>query len=82
MTTTSKRQVTLPVDLGKELGLRPGHRVLIEQQIVEGEMVWILRRAKPDWSWVGAARRYGKGKSNRWADVKRSIARGWSSGGS
>ena len=27
--------------------------------------------------WFGAARRYAKGRSHRWADVKRNIARGW-----
>ena len=77
MTITSKRQATLPAALCGELGLRPGSRVVLQRRVIDGERVWVLRSRKPDWSWIGAARRYAKGKSHRWADVKRSIARGW-----
>lgn len=80
MTITTKRQATLPAALCEELGVGPGHRVLLERRVLEGETVWVLRGGKPDWSWVGAARRYGKRKSHRWAEVKRSIARGWGRG--
>ena len=57
--------------------MRPGSRVSLERRVIDGETVWVLRSLKPDWSWIGAARRYAKGKSHRWTDVKRSIARGW-----
>jgi len=77
MTITSTRQATLPAALCEEIGLRPGSWVVLQRRVLDGETVWVLRSRKPDWSWIGAARRYAKGKSHRWADVKRSIARGW-----
>ena len=77
MTITSKRQATLPVALCQELGLRPGEKVDLDRRVVNGETVWVLRGRRLDWSWIGAARRYGKGKRHRWAGVRRSIERGW-----
>ncbi len=77
MTITAKRQATLPAALCKELGLGPGSQVVLQRRVIDGETVWVLRNRKPDWSWIGAGRRWARGKSHRWADVKRSIARGW-----
>jgi len=74
---TAKRQATLPAALCEDLGVGPGERIILERRVIDGETVWVLRSSKPDWSWVGAARRYGRGKSHRWRDVRRSIARGW-----
>jgi hypothetical protein len=65
---TTKRQATLPAALCEELGVGPGDH---------GSPAWVLRAAKPDWSWVGAARPWCRGKSHRWDDVERSIERGW-----
>jgi bifunctional DNA-binding transcriptional regulator/antitoxin component of YhaV-PrlF toxin-antitoxin module len=75
---TTKRQATLPVSLCDEMGVRPGDRIEAERRVVGGKTVWVLRGSKPDWSWFGAARKYAKGKSHRWKDVRRSIDRGWS----
>jgi len=58
MTITSKRQATLPAALCEEIGLRPGSRVVLQRRVLDGETVWVLRSRKPDWSWIGAARRY------------------------
>ena len=69
-----------PTALCRELGLKPGSRVTLERRTLDGEAVWVIRGPAPDWSWVGAARHYATGKSNRWTDVKRSIARGWAGG--
>jgi len=77
---TTKRQATLPAALCEELGVRPGDRIDAERRVVGGETVWVLRGSKPDWSWFGAARKYGKGKSHRWKDVRRGIERGWAAG--
>jgi bifunctional DNA-binding transcriptional regulator/antitoxin component of YhaV-PrlF toxin-antitoxin module len=77
MTITSKRQATLPVALCQELGLRPGEKVNLDRRVVNGETVWVLRGRRLDWSWFGAARRYGKGKRHRWTGVRQSIERGW-----
>jgi hypothetical protein len=38
--------------------------------------VWLLRASQPDWSWVGIARRFARGKSHRLDDIRRSVARG------
>jgi len=77
MSITAKRQATLPAALCEELGVGPGSRVTLERRVIDGETVWVLRGRSLDWSWFGAARRYAKGRSHRWADVKRNIARGW-----
>jgi bifunctional DNA-binding transcriptional regulator/antitoxin component of YhaV-PrlF toxin-antitoxin module len=74
---TTKRQATLPAALCEELGIRPGDTLDVDRRTVGGETVWVLRGRKPDWSWLGAARHYAKGKSHNWAAIKRSIARGW-----
>ena len=75
---TTKRQATLPRALCDELGVRPGDRIEAERRVVNGETVWVLRGARPDWSWFGAASKYGRRKSHRWEDIRRSINRGWS----
>jgi len=55
----------------------PGDTLDLDRRTIGGETVWVLRGRKPDWSWLGAARHYGKGKSHDWAAIERSIARGW-----
>ena len=77
---TAKRQATLPAALCDELGVKPGDRIEAERRMVNGQTVWVLRGSKPDWSWFGAARKYAKGRSHRWDDVRRSIERGWCAG--
>ena len=81
MTLTSKRQATLPVDLCRELGVMPGEKIELDRRVVDGETVWVLRGHRLDWSWFGAARRYGKGKKHRWTEIRRSIERGWAGRG-
>ncbi len=77
---TAKRQATFPASLCDELGVGPGDDVLVERRIVGKQLVWVLRGRKPDWSWVGAARKYAEGKSHRWTDVEQAIAEGWARG--
>jgi bifunctional DNA-binding transcriptional regulator/antitoxin component of YhaV-PrlF toxin-antitoxin module len=77
LTVTAKRQATLPAALCEELGVKAGDKIEAERRVVNGETLWVLRGCKPDWSWFGSARKYGKGKSHRWKDIRRSIARGW-----
>jgi len=71
---TSKRQATLPAALCEELGVGPGDALDVERR------VWVLRGKNLDWSWIGVARQYAKGRSHKLSDVKRSIERGWSRG--
>jgi bifunctional DNA-binding transcriptional regulator/antitoxin component of YhaV-PrlF toxin-antitoxin module len=74
---TAKRQATLPAALCEELGVGPGDTLTLERHELDGEPVWVLRSPKPDWSWAGSLREYAEGKSHDWADIERSIARGW-----
>ncbi|MBI2922773.1 MAG: hypothetical protein HYY18_17100 [Planctomycetes bacterium] len=73
---TSKRQVTFPRSLCEELKLTPGCRIQLVRRVVRGRVEYVLVPPEPDWSWVGAARKYAKGKSHRWSDIEKSISRG------
>jgi hypothetical protein len=74
---TATRQATLPIALCHELGVAPGDHIVAERRVIDGETMWVLRGSKPDWSWFAAPKKYGRGRSNRWGDVRRSIERGW-----
>jgi bifunctional DNA-binding transcriptional regulator/antitoxin component of YhaV-PrlF toxin-antitoxin module len=74
---TAKRQATLPAALCEELGVGPGDTLMLERREIDGEAVWVLRAPKPDWSWAGSLREYVVGKSHDWAEIERSIERGW-----
>ncbi|MBM4038585.1 MAG: hypothetical protein FJ290_08735 [Planctomycetes bacterium] len=55
--------------------LRPGDQVAVEQRVVDGEEVWVLRRDEPAVpSWFGCLRRYAEGKSHSMDAIRRSIA--------
>lgn len=74
---TAKRQATLPAALCEELGVGPGDNLVAERRVIRRETVWVLRPRRPDWSWLGAARGYAEGKSHRWREIRRGIAKGW-----
>lgn len=65
------------MELCKELGVGPGDRLEVERRTIEGETVWVLRAPKPDWSWFGALRSYGEGKSHDLDAIEASIIRGF-----
>lgn len=73
---TSKRQATLPAELCADLGVGPGDKIEVDRRTVGGDVVWVLRARKPDWSWLGAAKKYAEGRTHDWDDVEKSIARG------
>lgn len=73
---TSKNQVTFPKDALKELRVRPGDRMQLVREVRDGRVTWRIVPPEPDWSWVGGARQYAKGKSHRMEDIRRSIGRG------
>ncbi len=70
---TSKRQATLPVDLCNALGVGPGDRLRLEPRSIDGESVWVIRAARPDWSWYGALSAYAMGASHDLADIHASV---------
>jgi bifunctional DNA-binding transcriptional regulator/antitoxin component of YhaV-PrlF toxin-antitoxin module len=76
ITLTTKRQATLPKQLCEDLHVGPGDHLEVERRTLEGEVIWLLRPPGPDWSWIGSARRYARGKSHRLDDIRESIARG------
>lgn len=73
---TSKRQVTFPVALCKDMGLEPGDRLDLESRFVEGEQVWVIRPQADKFSWIGALKGYGKNRPHDMKKIRRSIARG------
>lgn len=75
ITMTSKRQATFPKQLCDELRLNPGCRIQLVRRVAHGRVEYVLVPPEPDWSWVGAARKYAKGKSHRMEDIRRSIGR-------
>lgn len=77
---TSKRQATFPAALCRELGVRPGDKLVLERREVDGEPAWLLRKPHPDWSWAGSLREYGRGRSHDLEAIERSIERGRSGG--
>ncbi|MBM4034774.1 MAG: AbrB/MazE/SpoVT family DNA-binding domain-containing protein [Planctomycetes bacterium] len=80
---TAKRQITLPHALCEQMGLKRGDRLALEKRVVDGEELWVLRRAPiagnglppPDFSWFGCLRRYAKGKSHSMDAIRKSIAK-------
>lgn len=73
---TSKRQVTLPVQICEELGVEAGDTLLLERAQMEGRQAWLLRpRRERKERWAGSLRKYAVGKSHDMRDVRASIAR-------
>lgn len=76
MKITARRQATLPRDLCDEMGVGPGDRLEAHRRVVDGEVVWVLRPVRPDWSVLGRLERFARGKSHDLDDVRASVAAG------
>jgi bifunctional DNA-binding transcriptional regulator/antitoxin component of YhaV-PrlF toxin-antitoxin module len=72
---TTKRQATLPVELCRELGVRPGDELRIEKKLIRGERVWTLQPGSPPDSWFGSLRKYARGKSHSLESIRGSIGK-------
>jgi len=71
---TSKRQATFPRAVCKEMDVKPGDALTLEQRVVDGERVWILRpEARSDAEWFGCLRSYARGKPHGMAAIRKSI---------
>ena len=60
---TSKRQVTFPAEVCKNLGIEPGDELeLIPAVGKDGERVWQLKKAgqTPEREWLGSLNEYGR----------------------
>jgi bifunctional DNA-binding transcriptional regulator/antitoxin component of YhaV-PrlF toxin-antitoxin module len=79
---TSKRQATLPKTLCEEMGIHNGDTIQVEPATVKGKRVWVLVPPQtPTTPWFGCLRKYAKGKSHDMKAIRKSIERGWGSGG-
>ena len=71
---TSKRQVTFPVQLCRELGIQPGDELVLERkEIGEGD-VWVLKlKSEHSQTWFGRLSKYASDKSHDMEDIRASI---------
>lgn len=70
---TSKRQVTFPVEVCRELGVETGSEIYLEKRRIENHTEWILRPRRDEENWYGSLRSYAKGKSHDREDIRNSI---------
>ena len=71
---TSKRQATLPVNVCKELGLKPGDEIILEKQKVDGDILWILRpKVQHPPHWFGRLREYAQDKNHDMETIRNCI---------
>jgi len=73
---TSKRQATFPAELCKELGVKPGDKLVLGRHIIDGKAAWVLHPpSSVDLSWQGALREFAEGKSDDMGNIRDSIGR-------
>jgi bifunctional DNA-binding transcriptional regulator/antitoxin component of YhaV-PrlF toxin-antitoxin module len=71
---TSKRQATLPRKLCEEMRLQAGDSIVVDAHVVEGERVWVLKRAdRIQTPWFARLRRYARRKRHDLASIRRSV---------
>ena len=73
---TSKRQVTFPVQLCKELGVKAGEELILERRKIEGDAAWIIKPKKHvDTKWFGELKKYAHDKDHKMESIRASIER-------
>jgi len=71
---TSKRQVTFPVQLCKELGVKAGEELILERREIKGDAAWIIKPKKHvDTKWFGGLKKYAQGKDHKMESIRASI---------
>ena len=73
---TSKRQVTLPINLCGDLGIQPGDQITVEQIEIDGKKVWTIQKLENDDEWFGSLSNYASNKSDKIKDIRKSITKG------
>ena len=71
---TSKRQATFPTELCENMGVKPGDELILEQRIINGTLIWIIRPLEERLQWLGSLKKYARNKSHQLEDIRRSIA--------
>jgi bifunctional DNA-binding transcriptional regulator/antitoxin component of YhaV-PrlF toxin-antitoxin module len=65
---TAKRQATFPSEVCEALGVKPGDRIALHEQIQKGERVWVLKPVRlPRHPWLFSLRKYAKNASEPWS---------------
>ena len=73
---TSKRQVTFPLRVCKELGIKAGQTLFLEDKEIEGQHEWIIRLPKQQKAtWYGSLHKYGHNKNHDMNSIRASIAK-------
>jgi len=73
---TAKRQATLPVELCREMGVKPGDEIAVEKKLVDGQRVWTLVPKASSFDWFGSLKSYAQNKSHDLTDIRKSVGRG------
>jgi bifunctional DNA-binding transcriptional regulator/antitoxin component of YhaV-PrlF toxin-antitoxin module len=77
---TAKRQATFPSKVGDALGVKPGDRIALEEQMRKGERVLVLKPVRsPKSSWLFSLAKYAKNASHPWTRERDgdATARAW-----
>ncbi len=73
---TSKRQATFPAQVCRELGVKAGDVLILEQKEIEGIATWIIRPQKTvQTKWFGGLKKYGRGKDHDMETIRASIGK-------
>ncbi|MCD6585908.1 MAG: AbrB/MazE/SpoVT family DNA-binding domain-containing protein [Desulfobacteraceae bacterium] len=73
---TSKRQVTFPVQLCRELGVKAGEELILERKKIEGTTAWIIKPKKHvGTKWFGGLKKYIHGKDHNMESIRSSIGK-------
>lgn len=73
---TSKRQVTFPVQLCRELGVKAGEELILERRKIEGNAAWIIMPKKHiSTKWFGGLKKYIQGKDHNMESIRASIGK-------
>ena len=73
---TSKRQVTFPVRVCKELRLKAGDELILERRKIEGDAAWIIKpKRHVNTKWFGGLKKYAHYKDHNMESIRASIGK-------
>jgi bifunctional DNA-binding transcriptional regulator/antitoxin component of YhaV-PrlF toxin-antitoxin module len=58
ITLKENDRAVFPEELRQELGLSSGDELKVKNQMVNGNLYWVLERKEPDLSWIGSLRNH------------------------
>ncbi len=73
---TSKRQVTFPAQLCRELGVKAGEELILEKRKIENKAAWIIKPKKGiTTKWFGGLNRYAHNQDHDMKSIRTSIGK-------